>query len=240
MRLYLKYPKRIFAREKDGLRWVHKFTKKNLEKSDDIVLQCKEYDLSNIYNANVHFKDIKIESNSVGIIPNSQIIKWGNESKIYSIYHLLISKLINAKKKVYILRHSYEDLEVCEKILNSSPESKNVKLIPDDLNVTEISNIIRQFDFIIASRYHSVVDAYKNGVPALVIGWATKYFELLKTFGQLDYFYDCRNNIDINEINNSLDKMTGNYRCEGEKIIKNVNVLRKRNIFDICFASITS
>lgn len=233
MKLYLKYPKRIFLREKQGLWWVRKFSKKNAEISYDIVLQNKEYDLSNIYNKHVHLKNIKIESNSVGIVPNSRVIERANPDDIYSIYYSLINRLIDAKKTIYILRHSYEDLEICEKIKNLFSDNKSVKLIQDDLSAIELENIIRQFNFVIASRYHSIIHSYKNGIPALVIGWATKYFELLENFNQLDYFFDIRKSIDINKINNKLDNLIQNCKYEKEKIADKMKILIKENIFNI-------
>lgn len=231
MKLYLKYPKRIFPREKEGLMCVRKFTRKNVKKNYDIVLQSKGYNLANIYNKDIRLKDTKIEPNSIGIIPNLRVIKRANPNKIYSVYNSLINKLIDTKKAVYVLRHSYEDLEICERIKNLFPDNKGVRLIPDDLNAIELENIIKQFDFAIVSRYHSIVHAYKNGVPALVIGWATKYFELLENFDQVDYFFDGRDSIDINEINNKLDKMIRSYQYERTKIINKMNILNKGNIF---------
>lgn len=233
MKIYLKYPERIYTREGEGLTFVHKFTPKNVERSCDIVLQNREYDLKNIYKKAIYLKHIKIEPGSVAIIPNLRVVERTNYNKIYSIYKLMISKLIDAKKIVYILRHSHEDLIVCEKIKRFFPNERNVKLIPDDLNAIELENIIKQFDFIIASRYHSIIHAYKNGVPVLVIGWATKYFELLEDFDQLDYFFDGRDDIDINVINEKLDKMVQYFKHEREKITSRMNVLDKRNIFDI-------
>jgi len=232
LKWYLKYPKKIFVREKEGIKSISKFTRKNIGKSYDIVLQSKEYDIDNIYK-DIHFKDIKIESNSVGVIPNIRVIERTNTDEIYSIYRSLINILINAKKNVYILRHSYEDLEVCEKIKSFFLDNKNVKLIPDDLSAIELENVIKQFDFVIASRYHSIVHSYKNGVPALVIGWATKYFELLEDFDQLDYYFDVREGININEIGDKLNKMILKYKYERDKILNKMGVVTKENIFDI-------
>ena len=108
-------------------------------------------------------------------------------------------------------------------------------MITDDLSAIELENIIKQFDFVIASRYHSIIHSYKNGIPALVIGWATKYFELLENFDQLDYFFDGRDSINIDEINKKLDKMIRNYKYERTKIINKMNILNKENIFDTVF-----
>ena len=233
MELYLKYPKKIFSREKEGLIWVHKFTEINTELNCDVVLQTKQYDLSNIYNEEFYPKKIQIKPNSVGIIPNSKIIERMNTEEFYSIYVSLINRLINAKKTVYILRHSYEDLDICKKIQHYFSDNTSIILIPDDLNAFELESIIEQFDFVIASRYHSIIHAYKNGVPALVIGWATKYFELLEDFDQLDYHFDVRGDININEINNKLDKMIRKYNYEKDKISNKINIITKENIFEI-------
>jgi len=233
MKLYLKYPKKIFIREKDGIKWIYKFTRKNVEKKYDIVLQNQGYNLTNIFKKKVNLKNIEIENNSVGIIPNLRVIEHANSDEIYSIYNSLINRLIDAKKTVYILRHSHEDLEVCEKIYNFSSKAKSIRLIPDDLSAIELENITKQFDFVIASRYHSIIHSYKNGILVLVIGWATKYFELLENFDQIDYFFDGRDRIDIDEINNKIDKLIGNYKYESEKIIDKMNAVSKENIFDI-------
>ncbi len=237
MKLYLKYPEKIFVREKEGLKCVCKFSKKNVQKAYDIVLQSKGPSLSNIYNGNVHFKDVEIEPNSVGIIPSLRVIERANPGEIYPAYSSAINKLIGAQKTVYILRHSYEDLGVCKETKNLFPSNESVKLIPDDLNAIELESIIKQFDLVIASRYHSIIHAYKNGVPAVVIGWATKYFELLDDFGQLEYFFDCRNNIGIDEIEDKLDKMMRNHKQEREKIINKMMDIsaNEEDIFDMLF-----
>jgi len=58
MKLYLKYPKKIFVREKDGIKWIYKFTRKNVEKKYDIVLQNQGYNLTNIFKKKVNLKNI--------------------------------------------------------------------------------------------------------------------------------------------------------------------------------------
>ncbi|MDW7727852.1 MAG: Coenzyme F420 hydrogenase/dehydrogenase, beta subunit C-terminal domain [Candidatus Methanoperedens sp.] len=232
MNMYLKYPKKIFPREKEGEMWVRKFSEKNVERSYDIVLQTKQYDLSNIYNQEFYRKEIESNPESVGIIPNMRVIEKINPAEIYSIYDSLIDRLIKAKKTVYVLRHSYEDLEICEKIKNNFLHNDSVILISEDLNAFELESIIKQFDFVIASRYHSIIHAYKNGVPTLVIGWATKYFELLEDFDQMDYCFDVRYGINLNEIENKLDKMIFEYKYERDKIINKINAVTKENIFD--------
>lgn len=231
-KLYLKYPEKIFVREKEGMKHVKKFRKDNIEKSCDIVLHNRGYELAHIFTNNFHLKNMQIEPNSVGIIPNTRVFKVANDEEIYSIYYSLINRLINAQKTVYLLKYSIGDLKRCEKIKGFFQDNEKVKLIINDFNPIELENIIKQFEFVIASRYHSLVHAYRNGIPALVIGWASKYFELMENFNQLDYFFDVRSTTKIKEIENSLDKMVQNYTIEKEKIKDKINDINRENIFD--------
>jgi len=237
LKLCLSYPKKIFIREKDGLKSISKFTKKNVEESFDIVLQNKKYDLSNIYNKAIHFKKMKIKPNSVAVIPNLRVFERMDSIKFDFVYNYLIKILIKSGKTVYLLRHSYEDLKLCEKIKKQFINNDNVILMSEDFNAIELEDIIKQFDFIITSRYHSIVHAYKYGVPALVVGWAVKYFELLEKFGQLNYYFDIDNKLNIGDIENGLCRIIKNYEKEKDKINIRMNVLRLKykdeSIFDI-------
>jgi coenzyme F420-reducing hydrogenase beta subunit/polysaccharide pyruvyl transferase WcaK-like protein len=239
LNVYLQYPKKIFVRENEGVNSVRKITE-NVEKSYDIVLQNKNYNINNLYRDNIHLKDIKIQHSSVGIIPNSKVLDRAGSNEFYALYVQLINRLIDSEKNVYIVRHSYEDLEICEKIKSFFADHKNVTLISDDLTALELENIVSQFDFVIASRYHSIIHAYKNGVPALVIGWATKYFELLESFGQLGYFFDVRKGIDAKKMSNKLNKMILNYEDERKKIAnKTAHIQSKENIFNLFDTGLT-
>jgi len=231
IKIYLKYPKKIFCREEEGLSSLWKFKINNVEKAHDIVLQSQEYDLTNIYVKYPCLKNIIIESNSVGIIPNTKIIERIERETFYGVYISMINKLINDGKKIYLIRHSFEDLNICHKIKSYYHDNGIVKYIKDDLNAIELEVIIKQFDFIITSRYHSIIHAYKNGVPALVIGWAIKYPELLDTFGQSEYYFDVRESIDKDKINLKLNKLLMSYKVEKKEITKKMDSLSESNIF---------
>jgi colanic acid/amylovoran biosynthesis protein len=222
MKRYLKYPVTIMPRENDGVDCLIPFTKKNVQKMDDIVLVNGGYNLNNIFKNKFERNDITILPNSAGIIPNQRVLDRMDREVFYETYKLLISELLRSGKNVYVLRHSVEDLSICQKIKSMFNNDENVRVISDDLDAINLENIIKQFDFIIASRYHSIVHAYKNGVPALVIGWAIKYYELMKDFDQLDCFYDL-NNVDKTQILKSC-KYLVNYhkkeRCVIDSILK--------------------
>ena len=54
--IYLKYPEKIFVREKQGLKDIRRFTKDNIELRRDIVLTSKGYNINHIYKGKVNFK----------------------------------------------------------------------------------------------------------------------------------------------------------------------------------------
>jgi colanic acid/amylovoran biosynthesis protein len=109
-----------------------------------------------------------------------------------------------------------------------------VSLVVDDMNCIQFDRLVKNFDFIIASRFHSIVHAYKNNVPCIAIGWATKYHELLQTFKQEKYIFDVRHNIDITGIKKSLNTMLERYQKESETIKFLLKEIQSdSNIFDI-------
>lgn len=233
LKLYLSYPRKIFMRETEALKYAQKFTRSNVERCHDIVLQNTEYHLSNIYSRKVSFKNFPIVPNSVGIIPSARVTERVERTVLYVAYQSMVRILIDSGTTVYILRHSEEDLKICRSIKSFFQNDAQVKLIQNDLNAIELENVLGRFDFVIASRYHSIIHSYKKGVPAIVLGWAQKYSDLVREFDQADYYFDCRNKIDIDDLNAKLNKMVKNWAHEKEKIVCKVNSIPEKNIFDM-------
>lgn len=227
---YLKYPKVIYPREKQGKLALKKFTEDNVKVEKDLVLTNNGYNMINIFENEYELNYIPIPECSVGIIPNIKVIERGDKS-IYKLYHDMIKILRDMGKKVYILRHSEEDLFICENFKELFPEDDGVILIPDNLNAVEIEYVIKQFDYIIGSRYHSIIHAYKNGVPAVVIGWSLKYDELLEYFDQAEFVFDIRIKVSPEEIIESISKMEQRYKIESIKINDKVLTMNKNPVF---------
>jgi colanic acid/amylovoran biosynthesis protein len=208
MKYYLKYPVKIFAREEQGFNDLKRFTKNNLLRSLDIVLLTEKPKSHIVFKENSSFSlNTKIKEKGVAIIPNSKLLVWNKYNKLYEIYYDIIKYLNSRGYHVYILRHSFEDLQLCKDIYKIVDSNPKVSLLYDDYNCIDLYEIISQMDFVIASRYHSLIHAYKSGVPALVIGWAEKYKELMSVFGQQQYYFDVRE------------------RFEAPKVIKNIQLL---------------
>ncbi len=232
---YLKYPKKIYPREEDGVKCLSIFTKKNVKKSFDLVLLNKFIRLSNIYKSVPNFKQITIEKNSVGFIPNLRVLERSSKEMKYNFYEKLILILLESNKIIYLVRHAYEDIKIIENLKKRFNNNSNVRVIKEDLSFFELERIIRQFQFVIASRYHSIITSYKNGIPVIAIGWATKYHELLKNFDQLDYYFDIRFQLNLDKISNAIYKMIKDWKVESQKISKCMNKIMKYNIFNNLF-----
>lgn len=228
----LEYVSTIYAREQQGYDLLmDNFNLKNVKMSYDLVLNNKTVDLNSVYKNVPMLCDIDVKSNSIAIIPNAQNSKVCSEKVLLEAYKSLIDKFIAYSKNVYILRHSNMDIDICEKIFKMS-NNNNVFLIEQELSCVEFSNIVEKFDFVVASRFHSVVHSYKNAVPCLTIGWAVKYLELHKLFHQEKYCFDVRNNFDTSKLLSAAEDLLNNHSKQSEIISKELNQVQKHNIFD--------
>ena len=229
---FLKYPIRIYPREPHGVEALNPFTQKNVKRGRDIVLLNEGYDLCNIFNNKIKLSNKSIPNDSIGIIPNNQVMRRIENQKIYDLYEKVIKTLRNHRKKVYILRHSREDQYICENIKELFKDDEDVRLLKVDLTAIELENIISQFNFIIGSRYHSIIHAFKNGIPAIVLGWAIKYQELLRDFDQIKYHFDIRENFKEKDVIKTVKLMLHKYSYEKSHILKIIEDFEKNPIFD--------
>ena len=230
---YMRYPEIIYAREEEGYELLsRKYNLRNVKKAYDLVLSNTGIDISNIYVQRAKLTDI-CGAHDVAIIPNMKNFQHGDKEQVLRVYDMCINHLTNLGKTVYLVRHSFEDIKACKLIKERFSQDNKVILIENEFSCIEYENLVKKFDFIIASRYHSIIHAYKNGTPCIAIGWATKYHELLKTFKQEDYILDVRKNMDTNSIVEAVDKMLEKYQEESDTILEILEEVQGENVFDI-------
>ncbi|MFW6015397.1 MAG: polysaccharide pyruvyl transferase family protein [bacterium] len=232
---YLPYAKVIYTREKEGEKMMKdNFSLKNIKRSYDLVLQNKDIYIDNIFNSikENNIPEIKTQNN-VAVLPNMRTFDYSNQEDIIHLYKKIISCLLLDNKNIYLTRHSKEDILACRLIKDMFPKNDRVMLLENDFNCIEYEEFIKKFDFLIASRYHSIIHAYKSGVPCIVLGWATKYHELLESFEQNKYMFDVRENIEAEKIVSALKDMNDNNSIESKKILNILAEIQKNNCFDI-------
>ncbi|MFB4163892.1 polysaccharide pyruvyl transferase family protein [Alteribacillus sp. JSM 102045] len=236
---YMQYPELIFAREEEGYKLLkNDYGLTNVKKSNDLVLMNKSINLLNVYKkvpeGNTFFDNIK----GVAIVPNMKNFKHGNIDQIMSLYDSIIKLLLKENKTVYLIRHSFEDIQACKMIKERYIDNNNVILISDDMSCLVFDELVQRFDFIIGSRFHSIVHAYKNSIPCISLGWATKYHELLKSFKQEDYIFDVRNNLNVDAVEYAIKKMLGQRNYESDNIRSILTEVQTRNVFDVLESNI--
>lgn len=237
LKRYLSYPIKIFPREEEGYKLLKEdYDLKNVEQSYDLVLQNKGIILDNVINSKYHKIIPKLESSgNVAIVPNERNFAYGSQERYKELYCHLIQRLQYHKKTVYLVRHSQEDLDVCHMIFDGLQDRQGVFLLEDDFDCIQFNGIVQQMDYIIGSRYHGIVHSFKNSVPAIVLGWATKYMELLSMFGQERFLFDVRGEIDKDALLNAVDDMEDNWQKEKKIIAAQLGKYQQDNCFSCIY-----
>ncbi len=234
LRKLLSYAKVIYAREQTGYELlIDTFALTNVKRSYDLVLQNRGINRKNIYRGidKENILDLSTENN-VAIIPNTQNYKYGNLQKVLLLYREIVHRLLSFGKEVYIVSHS-EDEYICQDIYEPYAEHKKVHLYDKKFDCIEFYNLVKNFQYIVGSRFHSIVHAYKMHVPCIVIGWADKYRELLRIFKQEQFLFDVKEQIDVKNVFIALENMNRSFVDESEKIARILPDIQKDNCFDI-------
>lgn len=235
IKVLLAYPEVVFAREQEGYDFITKdYGLTNVKLSRDLVLQNKEVDMSKIYKTALalNVPTLTTEGN-VGILPNNQCFVHGDEEMVLCHYKAIVDELLSHNKNVYLFRHSAEDLTYCKKIAEMYEGVERVHLLENNFSCLEYDEFVKNFEFIICSRFHGIVHAYKNYVPAIALGWAVKYHELTKAVGQEAYIFDITDKACNQEkLVQAVSNMIANVKNEKEMIEKHVLELQSENCFE--------
>ncbi len=233
LRHYLPYAKYIMAREASGERELaSKFALNNVIRTPDLVLQNKGINLDSIFVREHPVREFALEGDKkAAVIPNRNNLRYINKEEMLGLYHSIIKSLSSLGYRVYLICHSSDDAEICRQIYGSNTDD-NIQLIDGNLDCLEFDKIVGQFDFVIASRYHSVVHAYRRRVPAIVLGWAVKYKELMESVRQERFLFDFRSQIDESDVLKSIKIMSDSVEVNRETIDKMMSEIQKNNVFD--------
>ena len=222
----------IFAREEQGYQDLAEIGLTNVTKSLDSVLVDKEYDPSYVIrDFDSYREDYPVRSkHNVGIVPNARLFDRGNASreKLISLYSDIINCHINDNYSYFLISHAGEDLGICGEIKSKFLHHRNVVLFDHVLYSFNFEQFAGKLDYIVASRYHSIVHAYRSGTPCAIIGWSDKYDEIAKAFGQERYI--------INTDSLCLDNIIAlddNYKRESTRIMERLQTAQKSSCYSI-------
>lgn len=224
----------IFAREQEGYdALVNTYGLKNVRLAYDMVLSNAGIDLDSVFVSAPALELPEIKPNSVAVIPNSMNTNVSSQDAVLALYTNAIHALLKHGKTVYLLSHSAMDTALCRKLKEGFCTNEHVILLDQDFSCLEFNELVKQFQYLVASRFHSIVHAFKNGIPCIALGWATKYHDLLNLFDQGQYILDVRNDIGEAEMLAIIDRMNARYLEESAKIRKGLAAVQKQNVFDI-------
>ena len=224
----------IFAREQEGYdALVNTYGLKNVRQAYDLVLENSAIDLANVF-ADVPALNVpEINQGSVAVIPNMMNTSVADQDAVLELYVAAIQALIVHGKTVYLLSHSSMDAALCSGLKTSFSTEEKVVLLDQDFSCLEFNTLVGKFDYLIASRFHSIVHAFKNRIPCIAVGWATKYYELLKLFDQEQYMLDVRGNPGADQMTALIEQMDVRHPEESARIKKGLADVQKQNVFDI-------
>lgn len=105
-----------------------------------------------------------------------------------------------------------DDLTVCCDIENYFKNSDiPVKLLTKRYDAKELKSVIAGAEFIIGSRYHSLIASMSSGVPSLALGWGHKYYEMFELFGMEEFAFEYHD-FDEERIVRKVKELAEQYR----------------------------
>lgn len=227
MRLLFKSVKCLYVREKAGKKYLREAGVKNIRLCPDMVLLYKRKIHYSYYRKELKNVDIGIcKKKSVAIIPNQKVIeKTDNKNEYILALETIASQLYEKGYSVYFAAHCKLDLELINNI------KCNMEFIDfTDAGAQAFDKVVEQFEFVISSRYHASVHAYRNNVPVISLGWEEKYIELMSILSQEKFCYECHKKIiDINAVVNMVNEMIESIDFQKKTIANNLSRLRGNN-----------
>lgn len=234
IRTLMPQVKLICARETEGYQAMHDHygLVKNTVLSKDMVLASRINDYSSALRECVKYNTFEISYNSVCLIPNFKVNNTTLHN-IQNIYCSIIKKCLSFDLIVYLIYHSTLDIDLCANLKSAFADDDRVVFLEHDHSCIEFNELVKKFRFVVSSRFHAIVHALKNGVPCVALGWAVKYEELMKLFGQEKYVVDLREEISPDDLTQTIEEMYSNYETESRRIQETLpNVCAEKNIFD--------
>jgi len=85
-----------------------------------------------------------------------------------------------------------DDRYVCRLVCKSIGDNNRVRYFSEHCSADTLKLLIRELDFLVGSRFHSLIAALSLYVPTVAVGWSHKYKELLKDagIGELAFSYE--------------------------------------------------
>lgn len=199
----------VYARDEESFAYLRELSEESRDKvklAMDIAFQFQGADKET--GASV-LKDLGIETGSypvVGLTPNLRVYeRMEGEGSRSSYVKLLINIahycMAEWDAAIILIPHEIalgqsarkDDRFLCRLIHEGISDQGKVANMSENLTADSIKAVISNLDMVVGSRFHSIVFALASRVPAVALGWAHKYGELMRNVGLGDFFLDLKN-----------------------------------------------
>jgi polysaccharide pyruvyl transferase WcaK-like protein len=129
----------------------------------------------------------------ITITPNMRIFERMPSKDINNTYlsylkNIIMHFLRETSCQIVLIPHEASfrranDTELCKMLMDQIQDRRRVYMIRDDESAADIKAVIGLSEFLIASRYHSLIAALSLRIPSAVIGWSHKYDEVMRELG---------------------------------------------------------
>lgn len=187
----------VFAREKTSLQFIS-----DLGVSGNHIHQA--HDFTNLAKGSVP-EHINLPERLACVVPNFRMLKNADDQKGDAYLTFMKSAIDEARK------HGLEPLYVFHDKTN---DEKIAKLIDSRLGDSvpslecscprTLKGVLGRAQLVIGSRFHALVGALSQGVPALATSWSHKYEELLQEYGTADFVFDPAENDRVRDVVSQL------------------------------------
>jgi polysaccharide pyruvyl transferase WcaK-like protein len=128
---------------------------------------------------------------TVGLTPNLQVYwRAGGRGRDNPYVQLMIqaARHFLAKDAQVVLAPHYivpgrpdrDDRMLCGWIADAVGRRANLTYLDGDYSARRLKSMIGRLDFLVTSRYHTIIAAFSQRVPAAAVGWSHKYDELFE------------------------------------------------------------
>lgn len=172
----------IFPRDGKSLEYVQ-----GLGETSAYVAQAPDF--SNLVKPEP-FADFSPSSKSLCLIPNQKMLdKTAAKDSYINFCRGVLERSIEAGFEPFILVHEQaDDAQLAEHILQPLSQHNIPVVVPS--TATECKWVISQSRLVVASRFHGLVSALCEAVPAFATSWAHKYQSLLADYDVTEQLID--------------------------------------------------
>lgn len=140
----------------------------------------------------------------IGIAPNMRVYERIGGKGTGNAYLQALVRLVNychanydadvvlQANEIAVSDHRQDDRYLCSLIAASVGDPSRCFMTRDRLTAEATKALIGRFEYLVGSRYHSLVFGLSQGIPATAVSWSHKYRELFSLFGMEEQVQECQ------------------------------------------------